>query len=294
MCMAAAMASTSGRDAGADNAHALATVSARFRLHLHPSSAADVLGAVREQLNLGLLRCVRASGAKAASSARGVRSLARGAAADGGSAAASRAQPHRRWIARLPPPPLPACDSTPPSPAPPTPSCRSFNEDLGGVVLAYSGERVTSRAARLHPYFPFLAVTVTAAVTLFRPRPGQRLGVRARRARPRAACGTAAATCTWPVRPALQRGAQPAHHPPFLPRSAHPYPTPPAPRPLASRPREQGGRRLCGAAGAGGVQCRARRCARAARVQVQARGARPRGAGGGGGERDGRLGCLRA
>jgi hypothetical protein len=43
-------------------------------------------------------------------------------------------------------------------------------------MLAYSGEAVAGDAARLHPYFPFLAVTVTARVTLFRPRPGQALG----------------------------------------------------------------------------------------------------------------------
>jgi hypothetical protein len=43
-------------------------------------------------------------------------------------------------------------------------------------MLAYSDERITGDAARLHPYFPFLAVTVVARVTLFRPRPGQQLG----------------------------------------------------------------------------------------------------------------------
>ncbi|KIZ04925.1 hypothetical protein MNEG_3029 [Monoraphidium neglectum] len=50
-----------------------------------------------------------------------------------------------------------------------------YSEDLGGVVLAYSNERVTGRMARLHPYFPFLAVAVVARVTLFCPRPGQHL-----------------------------------------------------------------------------------------------------------------------
>ncbi|GBF96976.1 elongation factor [Raphidocelis subcapitata] len=50
-----------------------------------------------------------------------------------------------------------------------------YSEDLGGVLLAYRDERVTGSVARLHPYFPFLAVTVTATATLFCPRPGQRL-----------------------------------------------------------------------------------------------------------------------
>ena len=45
-------------------------------------------------------------------------------------------------------------------------------------MLAYSGERITSSAARLHPYFPFLAVTATASVVLFKPQPGQHLGER--------------------------------------------------------------------------------------------------------------------
>lgn len=50
------MASTSGRDEERENSHALATVTARFTLHLHPSKAQDVMEGVREQLNLGLLR----------------------------------------------------------------------------------------------------------------------------------------------------------------------------------------------------------------------------------------------
>ena len=38
------------------NSHALATVAARFTLHLHPSKTQDIMGGVREQLNLGLMR----------------------------------------------------------------------------------------------------------------------------------------------------------------------------------------------------------------------------------------------
>lgn len=48
--------STSGREAERANSHALQTVTARFTLHLHPSKTQDVMGGVREQLNLGLLR----------------------------------------------------------------------------------------------------------------------------------------------------------------------------------------------------------------------------------------------
>jgi len=44
------------------------------------------------------------------------------------------------------------------------------------VILSYSDAKVTGTVARLHPYFPFLAVTVVARVTLFCPRPGQHLG----------------------------------------------------------------------------------------------------------------------
>lgn len=98
--------STSGRDEERANGHALATVTARFTLHLHPSKTQDVMAGVREQLNMGLLR---------------------------------------------------------------------HSEDLGGVVLAYSDMRVAGGSARLHPYFPFLAVTATARATVFRPRKGQHL-----------------------------------------------------------------------------------------------------------------------
>lgn len=69
-------------------------------------------------------------------------------------------------------------------------------------MLAYSGERVTGSAARLHPYFPFLSVTVVAQVTLFRPRPGQHLGEWTSgsgsgvAARVRGSCRTAC-SCAW-------------------------------------------------------------------------------------------------
>lgn len=51
-----------------------------------------------------------------------------------------------------------------------------WNEDLEGVLLAFCNERVLTQAATIHPYFPFVRLEVAAEVTVFRPRPGMRLG----------------------------------------------------------------------------------------------------------------------
>ena len=44
-----------------------------------------------------------------------------------------------------------------------------FNEDMEGVVLSYTNERIVSQEGRVHPYFPFTRVQVTADVVLFKP-----------------------------------------------------------------------------------------------------------------------------
>lgn len=44
------------------------------------------------------------------------------------------------------------------------------------MLLSYSDAHITDSVARLHPYFPFLAVTVVAKITLFCPRQGHHLG----------------------------------------------------------------------------------------------------------------------
>jgi hypothetical protein len=54
--------------------------------------------------------------------------------------------------------------------------CRSYNDDLGGVMLSYANERLLTQAAAIHPYFPFVRVDVVADIVLFRPRPGMQLG----------------------------------------------------------------------------------------------------------------------
>ncbi len=50
-----------------------------------------------------------------------------------------------------------------------------YNENLNGVVLAYSDERVVSQTALVHPYFPLARLVVSATLTVFRPFPGARL-----------------------------------------------------------------------------------------------------------------------
>lgn len=47
-----------------------------------------------------------------------------------------------------------------------------FNEDLEGVVLSYSKERIVSKQAVIRPYFPYLHVKVCADVVLFKPQVG--------------------------------------------------------------------------------------------------------------------------
>ncbi len=53
---------------------------------------------------------------------------------------------------------------------------RRYNEDLEGVLLSYCRERLVSKHASLHPYFPYLQVTVRADVVLFRPLVASHLG----------------------------------------------------------------------------------------------------------------------
>ena len=50
-----------------------------------------------------------------------------------------------------------------------------YNDEIDGVPLAYSDERVVSTAAIVHPYFPLTRLTVTATLVAFRPRPGVRV-----------------------------------------------------------------------------------------------------------------------
>ena len=52
--------------------------------------------------------------------------------------------------------------------------CR-YNENLNGVVLAYSDEKVVSQTALVHPYFPLARLIVSATLVVFRPYPGARL-----------------------------------------------------------------------------------------------------------------------
>ena len=48
--------------------------------------------------------------------------------------------------------------------------------------MSYANERVLTKTACIHPYFPYARLEVTAEVVLFRPRPGIRLGARQLRA----------------------------------------------------------------------------------------------------------------
>jgi len=52
--------------------------------------------------------------------------------------------------------------------------CR-YNEDLDGVPLAYSNERIVSSVAMVHPYFPFTQLNVSASFITFRPKAGDRV-----------------------------------------------------------------------------------------------------------------------
>ncbi len=45
-------------------------------------------------------------------------------------------------------------------------------------MIAYHDERVLSKQARVHPYFPLCHVDVSAEVVLFQPRAGSYLGAR--------------------------------------------------------------------------------------------------------------------
>lgn len=50
-----------------------------------------------------------------------------------------------------------------------------YNEELEGVILSFSNERVLTHHAAIQPYFPFVKVEVLADVVLFRARQGMRL-----------------------------------------------------------------------------------------------------------------------
>ncbi|GAB4817406.1 hypothetical protein N2152v2_004452 [Parachlorella kessleri] len=50
-----------------------------------------------------------------------------------------------------------------------------YNEDLDGVLLSYSSERILTHQAHIHPYFPLVRVEVAADAVLFRPQAGMRL-----------------------------------------------------------------------------------------------------------------------
>ena len=54
------------------------------------------------------------------------------------------------------------------------PSCR-YNEEVEGVILAYSDEKVLSQSAMVHSYFPLVRLIVSATLVVFKPRPGARL-----------------------------------------------------------------------------------------------------------------------
>lgn len=47
-----------------------------------------------------------------------------------------------------------------------------YNEDLEGVVLSYTKERILSTQAKIHPYFPYFHVDVMALVFMFKPAVG--------------------------------------------------------------------------------------------------------------------------
>lgn len=51
-----------------------------------------------------------------------------------------------------------------------------YNNELQGVLLAYSKERILNSEARVHPYFPYFHVEVIALVYLFRPTVGALIG----------------------------------------------------------------------------------------------------------------------
>lgn len=53
-------------------------------------------------------------------------------------------------------------------------NCR-YNEELEGVVLAYKDERIVSRTAIVHPYFPLVRLLVSATLTVFKPKSGARI-----------------------------------------------------------------------------------------------------------------------
>lgn len=50
-----------------------------------------------------------------------------------------------------------------------------YNDDLGGVTLSYSDEKVLSQSALVHPYFPLVRLIVSATLVVFKPRAGARL-----------------------------------------------------------------------------------------------------------------------
>jgi hypothetical protein len=50
-----------------------------------------------------------------------------------------------------------------------------YNDELDGVPIAYSDDRVLSRTGIVHPYFPLMRVSVAASLLVFRPRTGARV-----------------------------------------------------------------------------------------------------------------------
>ncbi|KAL4520007.1 hypothetical protein Ndes2526B_g01441 [Nannochloris sp. 'desiccata'] len=50
-----------------------------------------------------------------------------------------------------------------------------YNDNLNGVVLSYSNEKVVSQTALVHPYFPLARLVVSATLVVFRPYSGARL-----------------------------------------------------------------------------------------------------------------------
>ena len=50
-----------------------------------------------------------------------------------------------------------------------------YNDDFDGVVLSYANERVSTQHARVHPYFPYIRVGISADLIIFKPQVGARL-----------------------------------------------------------------------------------------------------------------------
>lgn len=50
-----------------------------------------------------------------------------------------------------------------------------YDDDLGGVMLCHSNERLLSKQGNIHPYFPYIHVEVDANISLFQPKPGNYL-----------------------------------------------------------------------------------------------------------------------